>query len=394
MSGRAFGVGEWLGQLAFYGAYLAGGWSGIVVLRAALLGVAAGFATRVARSTGAPLLLWLPLLVTSLAISKITWTDRPHLFTFALFPLLLDLLLQARAGRRRLLFALPPLFALWSNLHGGHLLGVAVAGAFAVEALLLRRGGAPFALAVAASYATTFLNPAPVDLGVTAREDLLSPPRFLVEFLPPDVLEPAGALFAAIAVAWLASALLRPGRSPLELLLLPPLLWLGLSAQRHMAFFAIAVIPFLAPRLPAPRLSALPHPARGALALVLAAAALTSALGAPSAPDDSAYPVAALGALDRTSGVLLNEYDWGGFLIWRAPAHPVFIDGRYVPYLGGVLEDYRQAVALRPRWREVLERYRVARALLRPERPLVAALREEGWTLRAQGAGFVLLARP
>jgi hypothetical protein len=131
-----------------------------------------------------------------------------------------------------------------------------------------------------------------------------------------------------------------------------------------------------------------------ALAAILLVAALAAVPFAPSRPNDAAYPAGATDALRAGSGVLLNEFDWGGWLIWNVPERPVFVDGRYVPYLGGVLDDFREAIRLGPRWHDVLARYDVREVLLRPDRPLVVALREDGWRVRASGPSFVLLAKP
>jgi len=135
---------------------------------------------------------------------------------------------------------------------------------------------------------------------------------------------------------------------------------------------------------------------RAPVALVLVVAALASAFGAPVRPDERTYPADALAALRADTGVLLNEYDWGGYLIFNLPERPVFIDGRYVPYLGGVLDDYRAVVGLRPGWRDLLERYKVSELLLRPERPLAVALREDGWRVRSsdRDGRWIVLARP
>ena len=143
VNGAPYSVGEWLGELAIYGTYVLGGWAGIALLRAALVAVGAFFITRVAlRAAPAPFALAVTAL--ALALSEITWTDRPQLFTFALFPLLLELLVVARAGRTRLLFATPPLILLWTNLHGGYALGLALVAIFAAEAVLTRRNAVPF----------------------------------------------------------------------------------------------------------------------------------------------------------------------------------------------------------------------------------------------------------
>ena len=108
VSGTRYGIGEWLGQVAFAGAFDVAGWAGIVILRALLVATAAFFVIRLARRGGAAWWVTLPLAVAALLVSKITWTDRPHLFTLALFPVLLELLLSLPAGASsRRLFVFP-----------------------------------------------------------------------------------------------------------------------------------------------------------------------------------------------------------------------------------------------------------------------------------------------
>ncbi len=400
VAGAHFGVGEWLGQIAFAGSFAAAGWAGVAVLRATLLAVSAFFVVRLARRGGTPWWISLPLVVAALLVSKITWTDRPQLFTLAIFPALLELLLSLPDGFSRRLLVLPPLFLVWTNLHGGYLLGLAIVAIFAAEAVLTRgRRGLPLALTAVACVAITFLNPAPLELAGAAREDFLNPPRFLTEFLPPDVVTPAGALFAAFVLLVIGSAL-RRGGSLIEAMLLAPLLYLAFTAQRQMLFFCFAATAFLGARLTGlvrvRRTLELPVPVRVPVALALVIAALASAPTAPTRPDERAYPAAALDSLRQDSGVLLNEYDWGGYLIFNLPERPVFIDGRYVPYLGGVLADYRALVGLRPGWRDLLDKYKVSELLLRPDRPLAVALREDGWRVRSSDADgrWIVLARP
>lgn len=141
------------------------------------------------------------------------------------------------------------------------------------------------------------------------------------------------------------------------------------------------------------------HPRRrnlaGGVAFILWIAALASVpLTAPTAPDESLYPRGALAALNASSGVLINEYDWGGYLIWNAPTRPVFIDGRLLPFQPDILNDHLRATLVRPGWLAVLDEYGVRQALLAPERPLAGALRDEGWRVLAEGTTFVLLERP
>ena len=401
VNGQPYSVGEWLGQIVLYVAYLAGGWTGLVILRGLLVGVCAFFLTRVALRGGAPIIVAVPVTCAALLLSEIVWTDRPHLFTLALFPLLLDLLLAARAGRFGLLLGVPPLMLLWTNLHGGYALGLALVGVFTLEALLVRRNFAAFAITASTAFAASLVDPGSLGLSAAAAH-ATAPPRFIVEESPPDVTRPAGFVFAAFIIGTLALAM-RGGGTLLDLLLLAPLLWLGLSAQRHMPYFAFAAVPFISaavPRAWAPLEAWLarrrPYP-RGAIVgfgAGVAAMALAGVAFVPNAPNERAYPTVVLDAVRSGSGVLLNEYDWGGYLIWRAPERPVFVDGRLFPFLPDVFADWRTAVELGPRWKEVLERYQVTQVLLRPDRALVSALREQGWRVVGGDAGSVLLERP
>jgi len=170
-----------------------------------------------------------------------------------------------------------------------------------------------------------------------------------------------------------------------------------------MPYFAFAAVPFLSAALPRAwppldrwlaRRRPYPRVAVVGFGVGVAAMALVGLAFVPSAPEERAYPTAALAAVRSGSGVLLNEYDWGGYLIWRAPERPVFVDGRLFPFLPSVFADWREAVELGPRWKEVLDRYKVAQVLLRPDRALVSALREQGWRVVAEDTRAVLLERP
>jgi hypothetical protein len=402
VNGQPYSVGEWLGEIVLTLVFNAGGWAGFAIFRALLVGIAAFFLARLARRGGAPLVAALLVVMWALVLSKTRWTDRPAIFTFVLFPVVLDLLYSARAGSRRALLVIPPLVLLWANLHGGYAIGIALVLAFAVEAVALRRPDiVPLVLTLVASIALSFVDPETFGVGGAAGH-ALAPPRFISEEAPPDVLEASGFVFAAFILATCAIALLDGG-GLLDALLFIPLLWLGLSAQRHVMFFAFAATPFVAAgaarvyaRLrPGVRpLRPLPPPAAAALALLLCAGALASAIGAPTEPDERAYPVGAIDALKTGTGTLLNEYDWGGYLIYRVPERKVFVDGRLFPYYPAVLREYRDAVELRSGWKDVLAKYDVREVLLRPQKALTVALLEDGWRVRASGPSFVLLAKP
>lgn len=412
VTGSPYALGETWGEVVLYLAYAAGSWTGLAVLRAALVALMAFAVARIALR-GAPPAIAIPLAAVAIVLSKPIWTDRPQLFSLAFFPLLLDLLLASRVGSRRALVAAVALVFVWSGLHASYALGLALLWIFAVAALIERRPALPIVAAAAAATIAVSFDPSALPLA-RAIDHVGSATRGIVEESPVDVLTPFGALFAIVLGGTLAAFLLA-GADLLAALVLAALLLLALSAQRYIPFFAMAAVPFVASSLatlrskwkvsgrPAP---AVPRALRGfrwthepaapaILVIALWLGAIASIATADPRPDVRAYPAAALSALRSSSGVVLNEYDWGGYLIWNVPERPVFIDGRLFPFLSDdVLGGYRRAVHVLPGWHAVLDRWNVTQALLSPDRALAQALQDDGWVLRAQGDRFVLLERP
>jgi len=411
-TGVAYHTGEWLGEIVLALAYRAGGWLGLELLRAACVGIGTFFAARAALRLQ-PHLGWagLPVLA-SILVSRTVWGDRPQLFTLALFPIVLDLLLGARISRssRRLLL-LPAIFFVWANLHGAFAAGLVLVAVFVVESVLARETTRTQLLAaLIASVLATLVNPAGPGALAAGFGYAASSGAHVVEEGPLDVLSGAGIVVAAMLLGSLTIALVL-GLDRIATRLGMPLLWpglvvpfafLGFAIQRHAILACVVMAPFVAAGLPA----AIGRPMRTApllprwvSAAVLAACVLalgvTAVLVAPRSPDLAAYPEGALAALAGRSGRLLNEYDWGGFLIRNAPDHPVFVDGRGATlFVPGVVADFDDAVRLRPGYRSVLDRWRIDLVLVRPQRPLAVALREEGWSVVQEEAGrWVLLAR-
>ncbi|HEY0105437.1 MAG TPA: hypothetical protein VGB91_05080, partial [Rhizomicrobium sp.] len=131
--GARWDAHEWLAEIAMAWCYRAGGWSGLLSLFGAAAAIAAGLLSHA-------LGRWLPpraqALATVLALSCMTGTllARPHLLALPLLVAWTASLAAARSDRRAPSLALLPLITVWANIHGSFLLGLAVAGGFALEA--------------------------------------------------------------------------------------------------------------------------------------------------------------------------------------------------------------------------------------------------------------------
>lgn len=294
--------------------------------------------------------------------------------------------MAAREGRTRALVALPPLFLLWANLHGSFALGIAVLGILAAEAVVfapaLRRA---FVAAGVASVAATVVTPEGIFVYADPIWHLTRPPRFIEEWRALDVSSAEGAIFVGLVVV-VAAVAVRARAGSRWIALLAPLAALGVVAIRYEPYFAVAAAPFLAAHLGpafarrgAPPIAPIVPGRRLAVGLTLGAiivAALAVAT-VPREPDLSLYPVRAVPLLSGP-GVVLNEYAWGGYLIWAAQ-RPVFVDGRLRPFEGRVIDDYLDLITLRPDRDAILARYDVRLVVMRADQPLVAALRRAGW---------------
>ncbi|HST25320.1 MAG TPA: hypothetical protein VLJ76_04975 [Gaiellaceae bacterium] len=120
-----------LGELIFHGLRSALGTRGLVLAQLTAVVTCLGLiATDLRRARVPDTPAALVLFLTAFASAPALLVVRSQLFSLALFPLLV-LLLRAEARRpSRRVWLLVPLAALWSNLHGGVLLGIAVAAAY------------------------------------------------------------------------------------------------------------------------------------------------------------------------------------------------------------------------------------------------------------------------
>lgn len=397
-AGTPLATDQWLGQLLFHAAWLAGSWRGVVALRALAVGllVALVVLTALDARRERPLVAVLAALP-AILLSRFVWAERPELLGFACFALFVVLLRRGRAGSSRALVAVVPLVALWANLHGSFALGVVLTAVACAEGWWTDRARRRVYVAVAlAALLASLATPAGVGAWTAPGFHFTQPPREIQEWAVVDLRSVPGLLYAVALAATLALAFVSP-RAPLaEAALLLPVVFLSLTAARQTPYLAIAVAPFIAARLPWPRLrESAPAGARASLATGLVVALLVAGgvATAPAEPDLAGFPAGALAALPEGPG-LLAQYDWGGYLIWYAPRTPVFVDGRLTLYLGAVLDDYRTVLAAAPGWRDVLARRGVRRLLVRPSDPVAVRALDLGWRVRSSTAEYVLIDMP
>jgi hypothetical protein len=148
-----------LGELVFYALHAALSDRGLVLMQVTAVLVAFAVLARDMRAGGATdAARCLALVAAAVAVAPGLIIVRAQLFSLALFPLLVFVLrAEARSPSRRI-FLVVPLIALWANLHGGVLVGVAVASAYLLVDRLRREPMVALGV-VAASVAALLLTP-------------------------------------------------------------------------------------------------------------------------------------------------------------------------------------------------------------------------------------------
>ena len=245
---------EWLSDALFAVAFRHGGLGGVALVSALAICLAGGllFLWLLRRGSG----LWIASAVTlaGVSASSVHYLARPHVFSILLFTASLWAIDEARGGRRALLWALPPLCALWANLHGGFVaLPVSLAVAAAAEALGRQfRDAARYLGAAGLCLVASLANPYGWNLHRHIAEYLGSSSimNYVQEFQSPNIRSEEMMVFAVLLLAGaaLASRAIARGRRVEGAL---TLLWAfaAMRSARHIPLFTVAAAPVVAGEL-------------------------------------------------------------------------------------------------------------------------------------------------
>lgn len=341
---------EWLAEVLMGAVYLETGSAGLVVFKAALAVSLVVFLTWwLLAQRIPPVRVAILMALNVLLLTPTFGTFRPQVFTTILLTATLALIVAYSRGRSRMIWLLPVIFAVWVNLHGGVLSGVAVLWVWAVMCLVLRRDRAWETAAVAGvSSVGLLLNPhGAAHIRFLLETTTVSRPE-IVEWASIDPFSAVGLGYFLIVVL-LGASLVR-SRHELDLTLVAPLLALmvaPLIAWRHLQLFVPATVILGGPywsKLLAPPLHREESPRRASpiaavLLVVVSLLAGLFAIGRVAQASDCLvieaaqfdYPsraVHALGAAEMFGNAVVT-FNWGEYIIWHlGPEVQVSIDGR------------------------------------------------------------------
>jgi len=414
--GAAWVNAFWLSDLLFYALYRLGGYFAVAVL-VALTG-AITFQLIYRRLSGSPFANTIIIILAAFTAAPI-WGPRPQIVSFLLVALLDQWLNQ----RPRAKWILVPFFALWANLHGGWIWGFLLIFAH-IAGLLVKLSVAPrqekgelwqearsllawlplLALAIGINPNGPALWRLPFEqVNVSMQiQEWLSPDFHRIDFHPFLWM-----IFLLLLTAPLANK--RPNWSQLFKML--GFTYLTFMAQRNIALFAIVAAPLLStwsseaienirgiPRsTPRAGLNARFAGALNAMILSLFSIAALANLFilAQPAQVDREYPVAAVEWIRRNQpeGRLFNSYNWGGFVVWRLPEYPVFIDGRADLYGNDTITQWQEVAEAREGAMSILDRWAVNLVLVEPGWPITGLLKDRGWKIAYEDTNSIVFTR-
>lgn len=413
---------EWLTQVLFSLASQLAGLDGVVTITALL--IAATFMilhADAARRSGLPLTA-LGITILAAAASSLHWLPRPHVVTFLLLAIWLERLERIRRGEKTALWQFPVLMLIWVNAHGGFVFGMLAWVAYLAGWLLEKRRdagntlpGKNFLLIGATSLIATLLTPSgwgnwQAVLGNNSRYIL----ERTIETMPPDFSQAGTWPFALLLVMGLALMATRKVLPPAHFFLLGGFALLGLLMARNIPLFAIASTPIYAEsasillqrfkrwKTIEVNIAALEKHLRGAVWPILLGLALVVFIGnrhqhqkpALTGFDARVFPVAAADWLDSNpqTGNMFNEFNWGGYLLYRLwPGQTVFLDSQTDFYGEALLREYEQALTAQEGWEAILEKYKVEWVILAPDSALALALANKGWQILYADETAILL---
>ncbi len=331
--------------------------------------------------------------------STIGLAIRPHLIGNLI--LLLELL-AIQLGRTRStnwFLAVPVLLAFWVNFHSSYLLGLIVLSVILLFSFVRFEAGllcsTPWArnkrrmlsAAFLLSLVAPFVNPIGWKLAWYPLDNMLHQGLNFAsvdEWQQISFSDPRGMALLAVGALVILIPLLRGIKlDATELVLVAVGFWLAVQHERMLFIFGILAAPVFCRLLATawdqydPRRD---NPVGSGI--VLALVALAIGLAFPSQKDIEEQirahnPVKAVDYLKNSGlpGNMLNEFVFGGYLIWAAPERKVAIDGRGDLYeSAGILQQYGRWALLQADPNEFLNKYAIKICFLSRSAPMTRVL--------------------
>ena len=424
---------EWLAEVLMAAIFNHAGVFGLILLKLActtvvILALAAAMA-----ETGSSTLVQFAVLIGSAVVIKMHMQFRPQAFTFALLAVLIYLLTRDAYRRSGRLWLAIPILALWANLHGAFIMGIAAIGTYsAVSGLqeVLARRSLRRAIGLAAITGAAILATLATPYGLGTWETIgraIRNPYTRVVIVEWQPLASAAlehwkqhqllisnydigvAMMAATGISWaltieavdlplFAIAVVTAIAAFLSIRNLPiAMIAIAAPLARHLPRAWRTIVPAKEGAQPLHRPPWLWWTNQAILFALSAVIFVQSGLFSRSLESLDPYPVSACEFMrqHQLRGNILATYEWGEYLIWNMPGSKVFIDGRYdTVYPLGIIYKFASFNFDLPGGDAILKEFPNDFVLIRPRSESRKLMDARGdWKLIYEDAASLLYAR-
>jgi hypothetical protein len=373
----------WLAQIIFYVTYVAAGLKGIILQTAAVFTLMFFVMYRLTRKTGihqavALILLYLAVMV---IVSEFGYIGaRPQMWSSLFSVMVIWILEELKDNRKWSYFGLPLLMVLWANMHGGFILGDIIIACYLVGGLVSRSSTRTFQIVTVTALLASGLNPN--GFSVLSSAPLLGSiltaihlPGFEHQREAAESISEAKSIFQHTSLAGIIKGLpfftaifllsltsfigcyARTRTIRTEYLLLFVLvLLMAFRSIRFIIFFTTIATYITAMNLNGifdsfPRVKTSRHAAVAVtliIALLMSARLGMAGIRSSDLFSDTAFEgdykqAADFVANSRIQGNIFNDYNAGGYLLWRlARTNRIFVDGRVL--YGELFDIFRSTV--------------------------------------------------
>lgn len=410
---------EWLTDIGVYGLYSLGGPLLLSIL--ALVIIIITFVWLLPKMADSKLSWEANLLISTLGILLVTFYIgvRPQILTMlGLVLVLLFWRYYHKNPGTKIIYWLPIFFLVWANLHAGFVVGLGVLIILLmfewIKRKSLQTNGETWLAQESSTLKILALQKLVIILPISALATLINPYGYhlyaevtrtlfdsygtkeITEWLSPSAGDIGGMFFIMYLAFLLIIWFFRRGRMEFTNFILFILFLLAaFFSQRNIPLFVIVTLPFLY-QVSEDFFQKMLLPVFRSWAVIISLLvlaglsvginvefreAIISSHDETSIFENREFPVAAVDYLkdNPIEGNMLNEYNWGGYLIWAYPESKVFVDGRTPHWREGdkqLLHEYLILTLGEEDVIEMLSEYDVSYVILMPGRPILNYLND------------------
>jgi len=338
---------EWLAEVAFALAWLAGGSTGLIILKTVVgvlsIGLIYWF---LIMQDIPPISTGSLVIIASLGLFSSIATVRPHMFTLLFTSCTFIVIAKADSGRYKWLWTAPIIFALWVNFHGGFLAGLGFLVIWAIiHTLLNREKWLRILPPVLLSTLAVLVNPYGLDLIIFLLRTATIPRAEIVEWQPLQPISILGGIYLILMVILILGLVYsRKEKSKPLMVLLALAAILPFVAKRHLPIFSLAMLVFGGVHIADAWSRILPtgdtqRTRSRWIPIIIIILAIGLVIGSyynfleipiPHRPNPY-FPIDTVSLIKQSqvSGNLVIPFNWGEYAIWHlGPRIRVSVDGR------------------------------------------------------------------